>query len=272
MSSAPGDVDPEDLARDPDLAPFAALPTRLRTGEIVVEGELPVRRLLASGARVHALLCTPAKHAALAALLPSGVRVIEREAAVVRRLVGYGFHRGVLALAARPAAAALAPAWIDAMRARGRSLVVLAERIADGLNLGALLRNAFALGADAAIVDAGSADPFSRKCVRASVGNVFRLPLVVASDPLAVARALRAELGACLVAAHPGAGARPLEAWPRPPHVVIAFGNEGEGLSPALLAAADATLAIPIRAEADSLNVAAASAILLHDLERHASR
>lgn len=267
------DTPPDPAADDPELAPFAALPTRLRTEEIVVEGELPVRRLLASGVAVHAVLCTPAKRALLAPLLAPETRVIERDPAFVRRLVGYGFHRGVIALALRPAlASAFAPALIDALRARGRSVIVLAERIADGLNLGALLRNAFALGADGVIVDSASADPWSRKCVRASVGNVFRLPSIVTADPLAAVRALRGALGSTLVAAHPGDGAHALDGFAPPPHLVVAFGNEGEGLSPAVLAAADSVVSIPIRREADSLNVAAASAIVLHALGQHRAR
>jgi len=92
------------------------------------------------------------------------------------------------------------------------------------------------------------------------------LPLVVPDTLLSGALSLRETLGARLVAATTGSDAVPLERFRRPAHLLLALGSESEGLSPELLAAADARVTVPLEGGVDSLNVAAATAVLLHAL------
>lgn len=256
-----------------ELSPFRLADERARADLLVVEGEIALRRLLSSGAAPRTVLCTPAKQAALRELLPPETRIVVREAARLRALVGYGFHRGVLATAARPPVRSALPAELVArLAARGRSTLVLAERISDGSNLGALVRNAYALGADAVLADAAGADPWSRKAIRASAGTVFLLPTIVTHDLAAAAVGLRAALGARLavaLAAAPAGVRHPVvsvDAYQRPAHLLLALGSEGAGLSERLGACADDAITIRMQRHADSLNVAAASAVLLYAL------
>jgi tRNA G18 (ribose-2'-O)-methylase SpoU len=143
----------------------------------------------------------------------------------------------------------------------------VAERVSDGANLGALARNAWSLGADGLVADAAGADLYARKTIRASAGHVFELNTLVCRDLAAAARALADALGGRLAAAVAARGreaaAIPIGSYPRPAHLVVALGNEASGLSARLLAAADDRITIPLVRGADSLNVAAASAVLL---------
>lgn len=271
--------------RDPRLDPFrdlaaavrrrrAALAGRVpRAGDdlVVVEGEIPVGRLLAAGWEARTVLATPAHRATLAPLLDPavarGTGLLLADHALIEAVTGLRHDRGCFALAPRPRwPSAPPPELLDALRARGRGTVLLAERITDPANLGALVRNARAFGADLLACDVHGADPLDPRAVRTSAGQVFALPLCVPEDLAALAGALREALGARLAAAITGPSAVPLERWRRPAQLLLAVGSEGEGLSPRLRALADVELTIPLAGGVDSLNVAAATAVLLHAL------
>nr|WP_255216050.1 RNA methyltransferase [Pseudenhygromyxa sp. WMMC2535] len=145
--------------------------------------------------------------------------------------------------------------------------MIAASGLADPRNLGALIRNAAAFDADGVIVDAAGADPFSRLAIRASVGNVFRVPLWVSDALPATLAQLRRELGMSLVAATPS-GEHLLGEYAAPARLLLLVGNEGAGLPADTLATADARVSIPMVESADSINVAAASAVLLFGLRR----
>ena len=263
---------PEQAPSEELLAPFRDL--RARKGQqredFIVEGVLAVERLLDSAYEPLSLVCTPSQRERLAPAL-AGVRcpVIEMPRKAIAELAGFDFHRGVLACARRPALRTeLDPPELEALRMRERATIVVAEALADPRNLGALVRNAAAFGVDLLIADARGADLLSRMAIRASVGNVFRLPTLVSPNVAASVARLRHELGARIVAATPEPSAVALRAFEAPAKQVLLVGNEGEGLSSELLALADARVKIPVAAASDSLNVAAATAVLLYELTR----
>ena len=150
----------------------------------------------------------------------------------------------------------------------GSSLVAICADVRDPGNAGTLVRTADALGADAVVLAGHSVDPYNPKTVRASVGSLFHLPLALEPDP---AHAVRAAQGAGLVVlAADGDGELALgdagavlagpTAW--------LFGNEAWGLPAELSALADHRVRIPIRGRAESLNLATAAAICLHESAR----
>ncbi|HET6231697.1 MAG TPA: RNA methyltransferase [Longimicrobiaceae bacterium] len=141
--------------------------------------------------------------------------------------------------------------------------VLVLDAVQDPGNLGTLVRTAEALGASGAIALPGTVDAWNPKAVRAAMGSSFRLPVVEAAWEDA-APWLRDNGFRILAAAASG---DPL-GEPRPPRSALVLGNEGAGVSAATFAHADATVGIPIRGRAESLNVAAAGAILLHELLR----
>jgi tRNA G18 (ribose-2'-O)-methylase SpoU len=238
------------------LAVYRDLNRRQRVdGRFIVEGELAVARLLESAFVTESIVCTPGSRSRL--IIPEQVAVFEQPNAALRELVGFDFHRGALACALRPATWTIDEQLLE----RERLTIVIAAGLADPRNLGALIRNARAFGVDAVIVDVHGADPLSRIAIRASMGNVFRVPIAI--EPLP---GRMRELGCTIVAATPEDGAEDLHRFVRPDRIALLVGNEGDGLSAELLALADRKVRIPIAREADSLNVAAATAVLLDRL------
>jgi len=145
-------------------------------------------------------------------------------------------------------------------------LVVLLANVRDPGNAGTVLRTADAAGADGVVFSDASVDPYNSKCVRASAGSVFHVP-VVAGSPLQQATAALHAAGLQVLAADGGADWQldRLEAngaLGRP--TAWLFGNEAWGLPADLLALADEAVAVPIYGRAESLNLAAAAAVCLY--------
>jgi RNA methyltransferase, TrmH family len=146
-----------------------------------------------------------------------------------------------------------------------RLLTILAN-VRDPGNAGTVLRTADAAGADGVIFADASVDPYNGKCVRASAGSLFHLPVVAGSRLSETADALRAS-GLRVIAADGRAGRRlddPEVAKLLAGPVAWLFGNEAWGLPPELLALADDSVAVPIYGQAESLNLAAAAAVCLY--------
>ncbi len=248
---------------DPRLAPFAALTGTRRRETVVVEGEIAVARALASAHPVQAVLLTAAHRARLGEAVDPALPMYQAEAALLREVVGFDFHRGCVAVMPRPRLD-----WAQAVVAVEQpERVLVAEGLADPANLGAVIRNARAFGVDL-VLHGGGADPWSRRAIRAAMGLCFSLPVVGCDDLPAAVDGIRARMGpaARAVATVVQPGAIPLSCYVAPARVVVMVGNEGAGLSAALRARADDAVTIPLAAGVDSLNVAAATAVLLWGL------
>lgn len=254
---------------DPRLAPYRDLrarPQRADPQRFVAESEHAVLRLLESGLTVESVLSEPSRAERLATRLPAGVPLYLLEPALLSQVVGFPLRRAVAACARRPAPAPWPPGWLAA---RPRWRVLLAAGVTDPVNVGLLARDARAFGVDLLLLDREAGDPFARRAIRASMGHVFALPLARVQDPLAALADLRRlcpdlrALGATLAP-----GATPLPDLRPPPRAVLAVGHEDRGLPPDLAAACDQAVRIPIDPAVDSLNVAAAAAVLLYALGR----
>jgi tRNA G18 (ribose-2'-O)-methylase SpoU len=243
---------------DPRLAEYVDLndPDLRRRVEgagafFIAESPHVVEIVLQAGRRVRSVLATAKQYAALERVL-AGVDapVYVAPEAVLRRVVGFDLHRGIVASVDRwplpPPRAVL----------DGATRVVGVERVNDHENLGVLFRSAAALGVDAVVLDASSVDPLYRRCVRVSIGQVCTLPWTRV-DSFETVRAAGLEL----VALTPAPGATPLPEFRWPARTALLLGAEGTGLRDATLAAADHRVRIPMRFGVDSLNVATAGAI-----------
>jgi RNA methyltransferase, TrmH family len=152
-----------------------------------------------------------------------------------------------------------------AITERARLVAILAN-VRDPGNAGTVLRAADAAGADAVVFADASVDPYNGKCVRASAGSLFHLP-VVAGARLSDAISQLHQAGLRVVAADGQAG-RSLdepdvqERLSKP--TAWLFGNEAWGLPPELVALADEAVAVPIYGKAESLNLATAAAVCLY--------
>ncbi len=154
---------------------------------------------------------------------------------------------------------------LQRLTAAGPGLAVLLANVRDPGNAGTVLRTADAAGAGGVIFPDSSVDPYNSKCVRASAGSLFHLPIVVGPGVAQAVAALR-EAGLQVLAADGRAGRQLDELEPsllRRPTAWL-FGNEAWGLPRDLLALADRAIAVPIYGRAESLNLAAAAAVCLY--------
>jgi RNA methyltransferase, TrmH family len=237
---------------------------RQRERLFLAEGPQAVGEALAAGAAVTELFVT-APAAARHAPLVAGA---EKAGAAVRLVSGEVMT--VLAQTATPQGVLAVCGFIDVPLAdvvnSAPSLVVVLAHVRDPGNAGTVLRTADAAGAQAVIFTDASVDPYNGKCVRASAGSVFHLPVVAGVRLEAAARSLRAA-GVRILAAD-GHGRRSLDdviaaGTLRSPTAWL-FGNEAWGLPGELLGMADDSVAVPIYGRAESLNLATAAAVCLY--------
>ncbi len=154
----------------------------------------------------------------------------------------------------------------DALRGAPRLVAVL-EAVSDPGNAGTVIRTADAAGADAVVLTEGSTDPHGGKCVRATAGSLWHLPVVHGPPVADVVPALRAA-GLAVLATSGSAAAEDLDdlldaGELRGPTAWL-LGTEAAGLSGQALELADRTVRIPIRGRAESLNLSTAAAVCLY--------
>jgi tRNA G18 (ribose-2'-O)-methylase SpoU len=247
---------------DPRLDGYRALQGRESTEVLWAEGPTVVERLIMSQRRVHSMLLTPAASDRLDGVVGDldALRYVA-EQSVINHVVGFDLHRGAIAIADRPELRPLG----DLLAALGsHARVVVLEGVNDAENLGAIARSARALGADALVLDPTSADPYYRRSVRVSMGEV--LHLAIARAPLDEVFTQLDDHGFHTWALTPRPEATPIGSLtPAPERLALVVGAEGPGLSAAVLAR-HLNVRIPVRADVDSLNVghavAAAMAIV----------
>lgn len=197
--------------------------------------------------------------ARLLARLPRETDIIAASAPVLEAASPVRSASPVVALAMRPVPSA-------DVYAGPRPLVVIASDIQDPGNLGAIIRVAEAAGASGAVICGQSADPFSWKALRGSMGSALRLP-IRREDRVDDAVTHARRRGFRIVATVPRDGLSPFECdLTRPTALLI--GGEGPGLPAGIVAEADLRVTIPMTPPVESLNTAVAAAVLLYEARR----
>ncbi len=146
---------------------------------------------------------------------------------------------------------------------RQNETCILLEDIQDAGNLGSILRSAAAAGVKEVFLSKNSVDAWSPRVLRAGMGAHFLLSIHEGSDLIAVARGFKGKV----LAASQKTSQSLFDADLRDA-IAFVFGNEGSGLSPEMLGAANEAVAIPMAEDIESLNVAAAAAICLFERTR----
>lgn len=200
---------------------------------------------------------------AVSGLGEKDVDVLVADRDLLSQVTGFNVTRGYMAAARRPAARGLRDVLEGA-----RSVAVL-EGLVDVSNLGAIFRNAAALGVDGVVLAPECADPLNRRAVRVSMGNVFLVPWAVAPRPWP--EALLGELrqrGFETVAMALDERAVRMDdpSLRKSQGTALFFGTEGTGLTRPVLDGVDRTVIIPMARGVDSLNVAASSAVAFWEL------
>jgi TrmH family RNA methyltransferase len=247
-----------DLAERPDV----------HGRRVLLDGAHLVRDAVTAGYRLEQV-CVESSHldrgtdaGLLAATLDQqGVDVAVMPEAVFALVSPVRTPSGIVAVAKRPHGSAGTPELLEP-----HLLVLIGVGIQDPGNVGALIRVAEAAGADSVFVTGESANPFSWKALRGSMGSALRLPVLHEVQTAALLQLLQRGR-VRTVAAVPHGGTDPDQMrWTG--RVAIVVGGEGSGLSDDIVAQCDERVTIPMAPPVESLNVAVATAILLYAARR----
>ena len=255
----------------PELAPYGTLrqhEEHRRAGIFVAEGDKVVRRLLESDFGVVSVLLPERRLAEFEPPIrarPEDVSVFVMEIAQLEKLTGFPFFQGVLAVGKIPRRRSLADILV------GRGLLVAVDGLTNAENVGLVVRNCAAFGANGLVLDRSSASPFLRRAVRNSMGAIFKLP-VAEEESLPESLAEMRRRGIRVIAAHPHASGKTISDLDFAGPCCIVLGSEGSGISDAVLSQCDEMAAIPMSNEVDSLNVGSAAAIFLYEAARLRAR
>ncbi|HLL65180.1 MAG TPA: RNA methyltransferase [Micromonosporaceae bacterium] len=231
-------------------------------GLFIAEGELVLRRALRAGYALRSVL-VDAKRVDQVADLVGAAPLYAATPAVLERTTGFHVHRGMLASFHRRPLPGAAEVLATARR------VAILEDVNNHTNVGAIFRGAAALGMDAVLLSPTCADPLYRRSVRVSMGEVFAVPYA-RLEPWPAALGDVRDAGFTLLALTPAADALPIQRLTaaQRQRSALLLGAEGAGLSAPAVEASDARVVIPMRADVDSLNVAAAAAVAFWELCR----
>jgi TrmH family RNA methyltransferase len=235
---------------------------RERDRRFLAEGPQAVREAVQAGAaEVVFYVSEPGNepHPEASQAEAAGVPTLPVAEAVMGHLTSTVTPQGILAVAR------FVDVPLEELPAQCRLVPVLCA-VRDPGNAGTVLRSADAAGADAVVFTDQSVDAYNSKTVRASAGSLFHLPVVRGASIVGAVTALK-ERGLQVLAADAEGVASVYETDLARPTAML-FGNEAWGLSEDVLALTDLTVRVPIRGKAESLNLAAAAALMLFESAR----
>lgn len=237
---------------------------RRRESRFLAEGPQAVREALAlDGVLAEVFATAEAEHRHQDLIVGAekvGVPIVRVSAEVMAELAQTVTPQGLLAVCR------FVDVPLESVVSPPPRLVTVLAHVRDPGNAGAVLRTADAAGSDSVIFTDASVDPYNGKCVRASAGSLFHLPVVTGPRAGTVIPALK-EAGLTVVAAD-GAGKSSLDtalaAGTLDGPTAWVFGNEAWGLPEEILEAVDEVIRVPIYGGAESLNLATAAAVCLY--------
>ncbi len=260
---------PIESAANPLIKRIRALAQRKgreEAGEFFVEGIQPVWQAVEGGAAIVTLIVAPdlltsePARAMVETQRRAGMPVAEVSAALYTRIATRENPAGLAAIVR------ITRQGLDALTVMPDALFVALDAIGNPGNLGTILRTVDAVGGKGVILIGETTDPYHPNAVRASVGTLFRLPVVHAAaieDVLtwcAANQVTTVTTSARATQEHWGI------TYPSP--LLLMLGNEGRGLSPEIIARGDLAVRIPMQGSASSLNLAVAAGVLLYEIQR----
>ena len=240
-------------------------------GEGRVYGRNPVLALLRSGGRRADEIAVLAGgrgplDEVVALARRAGVKVSFRTREQLTAMAGSAEHQGVVARVSSAEYVDVEDLLAEPIE-RGQTPFFLAlDQVQDPRNLGAILRTAEAFGVHGVVIPKHHAVGLTDAAARTAMGALERVPVARATNLVAALETIK-KSGAWVYGAAAHDGIAPWAADLRGP-VCLVLGSEGEGLRPLVARACDAAVAIPMAGAAESLNVAAAAAVLCYEVAR----
>jgi tRNA G18 (ribose-2'-O)-methylase SpoU len=253
---------------DPRLAAYRNLRDRTLRGErmFVAEGTLLVTRLLASRFEAESLLVAEPRLAEILPYVPEGVPNYVAEESLFDATIGFHLHQGALAAGRRREEMSLEE-MLGPPHDRPLGVIVC-PAITKPENMGLIFRVAAGLGVDGILLGPQCCDPFSRRCLRVSMGAVLSAPFRKSPDLSADLRTLRDRWGVEIVATVLDERAVALDSVQWPHHAAVMLGNEYDGLDDRWLEFCTQRATIPMARATDSLNLGVAAGIFVYEMMR----
>ena len=250
-------------ARVKQLRAAFAGQARLSGGLVAIEGDHLLEEALRSGMVFKTVFVAESR--TIPRIVPRGVEVLVLSDEVFSSVVETQSPQGVAALLVPPV-----PKLVDVLGGKGAPLILVAAGLQDPGNLGTLVRSAEAFGATGVLTTPGTVSAWNQKALRASVGSIFRMPVVTSNlEEIAGLKAKGIRLLAAVGADEYGVkSAQDLDLVGG---CALMIGNEGAGLSEDWMAVADARVTIPCPGPVESLNAAIAGCLLLYEASRQRS-
>jgi len=255
-------------AKNPKIKEAASLTDRRsrdQTGLMLIEGIKELALAIKGGVRIDRLFyCEELfksgdENKIVKAAAAQGAELIQVSSHVFEKMAYREGSVGIVAVAKQPAKA------LNDIRLKASPLIIVIEGVEKPGNLGAVLRSADAAGVDGVIVCGRSTDIYNPNVVRASIGTVFTVPVAQAS--LSETIKWFKGKGIKTIATTPHTKMDYFDADLKGPCAIV-MGSEHEGLSKEWLDEADMLVRIPMKGEADSLNLATSATILLYEAVR----
>jgi 23S rRNA (guanosine2251-2'-O)-methyltransferase len=196
----------------------------------------------------------------------AGVKVSFRTREQLTAMAGSPEHQGVVARVTSAEYVDLDDLLAEPVDVGQPPFYLVLDQVQDPRNLGAILRTAEAFGVHGVIIPKHHAVGLTDAAARTAMGALERVPVARTTNLVAALERIK-ETGTWVYGAAARGGIQPWAADLRGP-VCLVMGSEGEGLRPLVARACDVTLAIPMAGDAESLNVAAAAAILCYEVAR----
>ena len=231
--------------------------SRDETGQFLLEGTKPLRDALEMGIMIEKIFACQGKEPE--DWIPRE-KCVFLEDTLFASLCDTVHSQGVIAVARKPEAAE------EDFRAEPAGPVVVLDQLRDPGNAGTIIRTAEAAGFHGIIAVRGSVDLYAPKVVRSAAGSLLRMPVltdVSAQEAIALIR----DSGRTLVVTALEKAEDCFEAE-LPRRAALVIGNEGRGVSPSFLEAADRRVRIPMQGEIESLNAAVAAGILMYQINQ----
>jgi tRNA G18 (ribose-2'-O)-methylase SpoU len=252
----------------PDLAPYKKLhgagvvqhpelgPCFVCEGRCLVEDAILAAHN--NQLRFVSLLCDPRQSDEWKNKIPPSAPLFALDADELNSLVGFNYHRGVLCCCAVPEPPD------RAVLAKSARLLLL-PHLDNADNLGQLIRTAAALGMDAILLGRGPS-PFSRRCVRGSMGGCWKIPILKTDDPCQILDEWLSSIPGAeseIVGTASIPDAESALQWAPGQRTALVLGSESHGLEPFWQSKCTKHVRIPLARKMDSLNVSVAGGILM---------
>jgi RNA methyltransferase, TrmH family len=233
---------------------------RLSGGMVAIEGDHLLEEALRSGMVLKTVFISERRD--VPRIVPRGVEVLRLTEDVFGSVVETQSPQGVAALLVPPVRV-----LDDVIGKSGPALILVTAGLQDPGNLGTLVRSAEAFGANGVLTTPGTVSPWNQKALRASVGSIFRVPVVAITASEIEGLKLQ---GLRLIAAvgADDSGVVAAQEMDFTNGCAVMIGNEGGGLSVEWMAMCDATVTIPCPGPVESLNAAVAGSLLLYEASR----